>query len=222
MTHADLVVVGDAMPDPAPPLPLSEESLRRLDVIRANAGEPEVLTRVVVRDVRSAAQCGHGLVPRGVGAAITRAVDALVLVVAREERHLLPELPIDGVDATAEGNVFVAGLAAALAAGRSVVDAASFGGAAVATRSPFCETARQGRYLSDANGIEDVRDPADPSLAGVDVPGLTRGTRGLRTVAGRTILDPRGQGARRKRCVSCSEFGVASALPPQSCHNNNC
>jgi ribokinase len=118
--------------DPAPPLPLSEELLRLVDVIRADAVEAEALTNVHVRDVRSAAQCGRVLVARGVGAAIIRAGDAGDLVVTREEQHLLPELPSDCVDSAGEGDAFVAGLAAALAEGRSLIDAASFGSAAAA------------------------------------------------------------------------------------------
>jgi ribokinase len=118
--------------DPAPAAPLSEELLRLVDVIRPNAAEAEALTNVRVWDVRSAAQCGRVLLARGVGAAIIQAGDVGDLVVTREEQHLLAPLRVDSVDATGAGDAFVAGLAAALAEGRSLIDAASFGSAAAA------------------------------------------------------------------------------------------
>lgn len=118
--------------DPAPPAPLSEELLRLVDVIRPNASEAEALTDVRVRDARSAAQCARVLLARGVGAAIIPAGDAGNLVATPEEQHLLPHHRVATVDATGAGDAFVAGLAAALAEGRSLVDAASFGGAAAA------------------------------------------------------------------------------------------
>jgi len=118
--------------DPAPPLPLSEELLRLVDVIRPNAAEAEALTNVRVTDARSAAQCGRVLLARGVGAAILSAGPAGNLVVSREEQHLLPHHEVDSVDATGAGDAFVAGMAFAFAEGRSLVDAAAYGGAAAA------------------------------------------------------------------------------------------
>jgi ribokinase len=118
--------------DPAPPVPLSEELLRLVDVIRPNAAEAEALTNVKVQDARSAAQCGRVLLARGVGAAIVPAGPAGNLVVTREEQHLLPHLRVETVDATGAGDAFIAGLAAALAEGRSLVDAVSVGTAAAA------------------------------------------------------------------------------------------
>jgi ribokinase len=118
--------------DPAPPVPLSEELLRLVDVIRPNAAEAEVLTNVKVTDVRSAAQCGRVLLARGVAAAILQAGGSGDLVVTRDEQHLLERLSVHSVDATGAGDAFMAGLAVALAEGRSLVDAASFGGAAAA------------------------------------------------------------------------------------------
>jgi ribokinase len=118
--------------DPAPAVPLSEELLRLVDVIRPNAAEAEVLTNVKVRDVRSAAQCARVLMARGVGAAILQAGNSGDLVVTRQEQHLLEHLAVDSVDATGAGDAFMAGLAAGLAEGRSLLDAASLGSAAAA------------------------------------------------------------------------------------------
>jgi ribokinase len=118
--------------DPAPPRPLSEDLLRLVDVIRPNAAEAETLTDVRVSDAGSAAQCGRILIARGVGAAIIAAGAAGNLVVSRQEQHLLPHHDVESVDATGAGDAFVAGLAFALAEGRSLMDAAAYGGAAAA------------------------------------------------------------------------------------------
>lgn len=118
--------------DPAPPQPLSEDLLRLVDVIRPNAAEAEVLTNVRAADARSAAQCGRVLLARGVGAAIVPAGDAGNLVVSRDQQHLLPHHEVESVDATGAGDAFVAGLAFALGEGRSLIDAAAYGGAAAA------------------------------------------------------------------------------------------
>lgn len=118
--------------DPAPATPLSEELLRLCDVIRPNAAEAEALTGVKVRDGRSAAQCARILLTRGVNAAIVDAGEDGNLIVTREEQHILPRHSVATLDATGAGDAFVAGLAAALAEGRTLVDAAFFGSAAAA------------------------------------------------------------------------------------------
>src|SRR5690606_12240728 len=105
---------------------------RLVDVIRPNAAEAEVLTNVRVADPRSAAHCGRVLLARGAGAAIIPAGAAGNLVINSEEQHLLPHHEVQSVDATGAGDAFVAGLAFALAEGRSLVDAAAYGGAAAA------------------------------------------------------------------------------------------
>jgi ribokinase len=118
--------------DPAPAMALSEEVLRLVDVIRPNAAEAEALTNVKVANSQSAAHCARILIARGVGAAIVPAGAEGDLLVTREEQHLLPFLSVRSIDATGAGDAFVAGLATALAEGRSLVDAASFGHAAAA------------------------------------------------------------------------------------------
>jgi ribokinase len=118
--------------DPAPAMPLSEEVLRLVDVIRPNAAEAEALTNVKVTSSHSAAHCARILIARGVGTAIVPAGAEGDLLVTREEQHLLPRLSVRSVDATGAGDAFIAGLAVALAEGRSIVDAASFGHAAAA------------------------------------------------------------------------------------------
>lgn len=118
--------------DPAPARLLSEDLLRLVDVIRPNTAEAEVLTNIRVTDADSAAHCARVLLARGVGAVIVQAGAEGNLVVTPEEQHLIPLFDVESVDATGAGDAFVAGLAAALAEGRTLFDAASFGNAAAA------------------------------------------------------------------------------------------
>ena len=89
--------------DPAPAVPLPDDLLRLVDVIRPNASEAETLTGVAVRDRASAKQAAGVLLERGVPAAVVQAGDEGDLLVARDEEILLPRHHVDSVDATGAG-----------------------------------------------------------------------------------------------------------------------
>lgn len=118
--------------DPAPAIPLPDELLRLIDVIRPNAIEAGVLTDVPVVDRASARRAAELLIRRGVGAVVVQAGDEGNLLVWREGEHWLPKLPVRTIDATGAGDAFAAALAVGLAEGKSLVEAATFGNAAAA------------------------------------------------------------------------------------------
>jgi ribokinase len=117
--------------DPAPAVPLPDELLRMLDVIRPNAGEAQVLTGVTVTDRRSAREAAWRLRERGVGAAIVQAGDEGDLLVWSGELWL-PRFSVDSVDSTGAGDAFAAALSVMLAEGRPIDEAARFASAAAA------------------------------------------------------------------------------------------
>jgi ribokinase len=118
--------------DPAPAVRLPDEILRLVDVIRPNASEAETLTGVATRDRSSATRAARLLLHRGVGAVVVQAGAAGSLLVTAQEERFLPRIPVESVDATGAGDAFAAAIAAALAEGQPLAEAAAFGNAAAA------------------------------------------------------------------------------------------
>jgi ribokinase len=118
--------------DPAPAVPLPDDVLRLVDVIRPNSSEAETLTDTPVRDRASATRAAGVLLRRGVGAVVVQAGEEGDLVVTASEERFLPRLPVERVDATGAGDAFAAALAVGLAEHRPVTEAAALGNAAAA------------------------------------------------------------------------------------------
>jgi ribokinase len=118
--------------DAGPPRRLPDELIRRLAVIRANAGEAEVLTGVPVTDRPSARRAGKALLARGAGAAVIEAEDQGDLIVWKDGECWLPHIKVRVVDATGAGDAFAAALAVQLIEGRSWAEAGRFASVAAA------------------------------------------------------------------------------------------
>jgi ribokinase len=118
--------------DPAPAVPLPDELLRMLDVIRPNAGEAQVLTGAAVSDRASAGAAARQLLARGVAAAIVQAGNDGDLLVWSDDELWLPRLPVESVDSTGAGDAFAGALSVMLAEGRPLPEAARFASAAAA------------------------------------------------------------------------------------------
>jgi ribokinase len=118
--------------DPAPAIPLPDELLRLVSVVRPNAREAGVLTGVEVRDVATAREAAWSLLARGVGAIVVQAGEEGNLLVDREGELFLPELAVHTVDSTGAGDALAAALATLIAEGRPLSVAARFANAAAA------------------------------------------------------------------------------------------
>ncbi len=118
--------------DPSPAVPLPDELLRLVDVIRPNAAEAEVLTGIRPKDRNSARAAGERLVRRGVRVAAVQAGGDGNLLVWQDGEHWEPIILGDAVDSTGAGDAFAAGLAVALAEGRSLREAGAMASAAAA------------------------------------------------------------------------------------------
>ncbi|HEY9805357.1 MAG TPA: PfkB family carbohydrate kinase, partial [Candidatus Obscuribacterales bacterium] len=117
---------------PAPAVPLPDELLQLIDVIRPNSSEAEVITGVKVTDPDSARQAARILLQRGVGAVAVQAGDAGNLLIWPEGECLLPKVPVPTVDATGAGDAFAAAIAVALAENQPWTEAGRFANAAAA------------------------------------------------------------------------------------------
>lgn len=117
--------------DPAPPTSLPRELLQRVDVIKPNAEETEALTGIRPDGRETAATAARALLAMGPRTAAVSAGAGLLLVHESEE-HWLPHLPVRRVDTTGAGDALAGALAASLAQGRALLDAARRGRAAAA------------------------------------------------------------------------------------------
>lgn len=117
-------------PAPAPSGPLPAE-LMAVEILSPNQTEAEALAGVAVVDVVSARTAAQRLRDLGTKAVVLKLgeLGAFVLDEAGREEHV-PARATNVVDSTAAGDAFTAGLAVALAEGRTLAEAARFGCAA--------------------------------------------------------------------------------------------
>ncbi|QBD78714.1 ribokinase [Ktedonosporobacter rubrisoli] len=118
--------------DPAPPVPLPDELLSMVDIIKPDTKEAQVITGVAVSDRESASEAARQLLARGVKIAAVQAGEQGDLLLWRNGECWLPRIPVKSVDATGAGDTFVAALAVALAQGHNLNEAGPFASAAAA------------------------------------------------------------------------------------------
>ena len=136
--RANVPVILD--PAPAPNAPLDPALLECVSFLTPNEGEASRLTGIAIDDEASARVAAKKLLAAGPSCVILTLGVAGALVCTSTGTAMIESFPVDAVDSTAAGDAFNGGLAAALAAGKSldvaVVEACACG------RSP-----RQGSEL---------------------------------------------------------------------------
>ncbi len=123
---------GKVVLDPAPGLPLPDELLAHLDVIRANAIEAHALTGVRVGDRESAREAARQLVRRGAKAAAVQAGPEGDVLLWNGGECWLPCFDVARVDVTGAGDAFASALAVCLAEGQPLDAAGRFASASAA------------------------------------------------------------------------------------------
>ena len=118
--------------DPAPARQLSAELLGMVDVLTPNETEARLLTDIEVTDDDSAMAAAKKLLESGTKAIILTMGTSGFLLATNDETKLVPAKKVDAVDSTAAGDVFTGSLAASLAAGKTLLDAALFANHAAA------------------------------------------------------------------------------------------
>jgi ribokinase len=118
--------------DPAPGMKLPDDLLRRITLIKPNSREAEKLTGIKTTHRASARRAAKILLEQGVQAVAVQAGDEGDLLVWQDGEVWLPRLDVKSVDATGAGDAFAAGMAVALAEGRSWQDAGHFASATAA------------------------------------------------------------------------------------------
>lgn len=116
--------------NPAPAAPIDNGICQLCDYLTPNESEAEALTGVAVRDVASARAAADALLAKGVGTVlITLGGQGALLHDRNQSVHIPVYTAGPVVDTTGAGDAFNGGFAAALAEGRSAVEAAHFGSA---------------------------------------------------------------------------------------------
>jgi ribokinase len=117
--------------NPAPAQHLSDDLLRRVDLLAPNESETALLTQMAVNTIEQAEQAARALQAKGVGAVVLTlgSRGALLLDGESPGRHL-PAHTVEVLDTTAAGDAFVAALAVGLAEGASLDKAARLANAA--------------------------------------------------------------------------------------------
>jgi ribokinase len=117
--------------NPAPAQPLSDEMLALVDILIPNESETALLTGLPVDELADAGAAASSLHASGIGAVILTLGERGALLSQDGETRLFPAFAVERVvDTTAAGDAFVGGLATAVATGKSLPEAVTWGNAA--------------------------------------------------------------------------------------------
>ncbi|RZN69956.1 MAG: ribokinase [Candidatus Methanolliviera hydrocarbonicum] len=112
--------------NPAPARKVSEEILKKIDILTPNEVEASILSGVQIDTMEDAKKAARTLMSKGVGnVIITLGSNGALVVTAKDEKFI--ESPnVDAVDTTGAGDAYNGGLATALAEGMDIFEAAEF------------------------------------------------------------------------------------------------
>lgn len=118
--------------DPAPVVPLDDELLSMIDIIKPNEVEAKMLTGIEVSDFQSASKAADVFFDKGVGNVIITLGAKGFLLATKESREIISNHKVKALDSTAAGDTFTGAMASRLAAGESLRGAALYANAAAA------------------------------------------------------------------------------------------
>jgi ribokinase len=121
----DVVREGDTLCvlNPTPARPLPDAVLEKVHLLTPNQSEAKMLTGIPAHTLGGAEAAGRALLDKGVRTVIITLGAQGALIVEPDETTHVEGVPVDAVDATGAGDAFTAGLAVALAEGKTLEQA---------------------------------------------------------------------------------------------------
>lgn len=116
----------------APVQPVSDDILKKVELITPNEVEAEILTGIRVASEESANQAADWFFEKGVKNVLITLGGRGVYIATKKKRGIIPAYKVKALDTTGAGDAFNGGLVAALAEGKSLWEAAAFANALAA------------------------------------------------------------------------------------------
>lgn len=113
--------------NPAPAKPVPDRILRKVHLVTPNQNEARMLAGVPADSLEGAQAAGQALLDKGVQAAIVTLGAQGALLIRPDQTLHVAGVSVDAFDTTGAGDAFMAGLAVALAEGKTLEEAARFG-----------------------------------------------------------------------------------------------
>ena len=115
--------------NPAPAGPIPSGLLEKVDILTPNEVEASIISGVEVTTADDAVRAAGVLMDQGAGSVIVTMGSQGSMVVTPAKNRFIPAIKVDAVDTTGAGDAYNGGLAAALAQGMDIFDAARFANA---------------------------------------------------------------------------------------------
>jgi ribokinase len=112
--------------NPAPAQELPEKILKHTWLLTPNETETEILTGIMVHDVKSAEKAATALYNKGVKNIIITMGNAGAYLFSKSFNGIIPGVRVNSVDTTAAGDVFNGAIAVALSEGKDLREAVEF------------------------------------------------------------------------------------------------
>ncbi len=112
--------------NPAPIHSISDEFLRKADVITPNEVEAAALSGVAIKTPNDAVKAAQALMGKGVKSVVITLGKQGVLAATKGQIRLFRNYDVKVVDSTGAGDAFNGGLVTALAEGKNLIDACAF------------------------------------------------------------------------------------------------
>jgi ribokinase len=118
--------------NPAPAQLLPKGMLKQVSILVLNETEAEILTKLKVTNITTAAKASQLLLRQGVHTVILTLGKKGAWVATNKIRQHVPGFKVTALDSTAAGDTFIGALAVALTENKELLDAVLFGNAAAA------------------------------------------------------------------------------------------